>query len=418
MATASLLLPLRLLAWNAGAAARVAGRPRPVNTAPTFARPVAAGERQLPLGPRLYSLAAGEGQAVSPGDNPGSAEDVMLGTAALLAGSGLPPSAVAAFGSSKVPCSQRCSIGGVTGDIVHDLEDLLLSFGAQSTSVQEERAAGSKEQEIFADETWRAENRKLWDSCRVVATFDVEHDVQATLESVRDVMGLTSLQADIQDVLNEEWEAAVKASYVPTEIEPDLWIVPHWDEPPNPAATNIILEPGMAFGTGEHPTTRLCLGLVRQHVSAGNTVMDYGTGSGVLGIAALAFGAALAVGTDVDAFAVRVATSNAALNDCSDVFEVLVCGEDATDPDPVDQSPTAPAQYDMVVANILRGPLVDLRPRLLGYLRPGGRLILSGIIEEQVEQVLGAYSVDLDADSVEVRTQGSWAAITALRCSA
>lgn len=101
MATASLLLPLRLLAWNAGAAARVAGRPRPVNTAPTFARPVAAGERQLPLGPRLYSLAAGEGQAVSPGDNPGSAEDVMLGTAALLAGSGLPPSAVAAFGSSK-----------------------------------------------------------------------------------------------------------------------------------------------------------------------------------------------------------------------------------------------------------------------------------------------------------------------------
>lgn len=340
----------------------------------------------------------------------------MLGAAALLAKSGFPPAAVTAFSSTKVPCNLRCSIFGVSGDIVDDLADLLLSFGALSTSVQEGVSEGMPEQKIFADdETWRSENRKLWDTCKVDALFDTEHDILGTLDAVKSIIGVTDLQVDIQEVMQEEWEEAIKASYVPAQIDTDLWIVPHWCEPPNPEAINIILEPGMAFGTGEHPTTRLCLSAVRKHVRPGDTVMDYGTGSGILGIGALLFGAAQTIGTDVDAFAVRVASSNAALNGVEDMFEVLLCGEGANDADPLETSTRAAKDFDIVVANILRGPLIELKDRLLGYTKSGGRVILSGIIEDQVPQILQAYSPVFESGSVEVQLLGNWAVVTGLK---
>ncbi|KAF5842280.1 ribosomal protein L11 methyltransferase [Dunaliella salina] len=174
---------------------------------------------------------------------------------------------------------------------------------------------------------------------------------------------------------------------------------------------------------GEHPTTRMCL-LELEGMSGpggrlqGARVMDYGAGSGVLALAALKLGAARAVGTDVDPLAVRSARRNAELNGYNeDALCVLQCGQSLKDAEPVQQAKGNaygnPPQFDIVCANILRGPLFELAPRLLSYARPGSTLVLSGLLVEQVPEVMGAYAAHVS--NVQVRNDGPWACVTALR---
>ncbi|GLI70449.1 hypothetical protein VaNZ11_015364 [Volvox africanus] len=340
----------------------------------------------------------------------------------------------------------RCIITGISGDLAEELGDVLLTMGAQSVVVQEHRPPGAPEQEIFDDG-----EAHLWDRCDLLVHFPLEADVEGSLAMALDALGLDpggaagegnsaverqeegtsvfGIQYHVEAVANEAWVEQIKASYVPLRVCEDLWIIPEWSEPVDLAATNIILQPGVAFGTGEHPTTRLCLRELRDMGARGKllgaTVCDYGTGSGVLALAALKYGAARAVGTDIDSLAVKAAQRNGALNGFQPHnFLALQCGGGIHEPDPLavalngESSPSSPhssatSQFDLLVANILRGPLVELQPRLSRYVRPGGQLMLSGILYEQAEEIKMAYSREFE--DFRVFTDEQWALLLATK---
>lgn len=198
-----------------------------------------------------------------------------------------------------------------------------------------------------------------------------------------------------------------------------------------------MLTPGVAFGTGEHPTTRLCLRAIarlgglpveeggqqnEQNRLEKKRVLDYGTGSGVLAVAALLLGASRAVGTDTDPLAVRASAANARLNGVSGAFVAMRVAPDLPDADEDDEDDEAGARlrreagggFDLVVANILRGPLLELAPRLARLCAPGGRLLLSGILAEQAPEVQARYA-SLGFARFAVETEGSWAALSAVK---
>jgi ribosomal protein L11 methyltransferase len=241
-------------------------------------------------------------------------------------------------------------------------------------------------------------------------------------------MSLPPPAISVEAVRAQDWEAAIKASYQPVEVASGLWIVPTWcvdgegsDSAPWTAlgAKQLILEPGLAFGTGDHPTTRLCLRwlqkLSENGALKGCSVMDYGTGSGVLAVAALLLGAQRAVGTDVEPLAVRSADQNAALNGVGGAFTALRCGADLAAPEPLEEAgmPEPDRKFSVVVANILRGPLLELAPRLAGYAAPGAALGLSGILESQAPVVIEAYTPWFEG--FEMAGEAGWAVVTATR---
>lgn len=317
--------------------------------------------------------------------------------------------AAAAEASSDLePTCWKCTIQNVSASSAELLTDTLLSFGSQSVVIIEHRPEGAQEQEIFDDG-----KSTLWDKCDVVAHFALEHDVEETMAICSDIVEQPDLAYVKEPVANEAWVEQIKASYIPLKISGDLYIVPEWSEPEDPAAVNVILQPGVAFGTGEHPTTSLCLRHLhtnRQNLS-GLTIMDYGTGSGVLAIAALLMGAKEAIGTDVDSLAVKAANRNAELNATEGKFKALLCEPDIDGPEPLAALGQPGRQFDMCIANILRGPLVELQPRLSSYVRPGGELVLSGILVEQVPEIQEAYSGEFEGFAVS--SENGWAMISA-----
>ncbi|KAL0043426.1 hypothetical protein WJX79_004460 [Trebouxia sp. C0005] len=314
--------------------------------------------------------------------------------------------------ASRIPCLLRCRILGISGNNANPLADCLLSFGALSVSTEEYKAPGQPEQEVFQDGSGRT-----WDRCTVTGLFSPEHDIAQTLQTMQDVLNITVTQHQIEEVPDQEWVNAMKDSYQPTEVCKGLWIVPDWCETPDPSALNIRMAPGLAFGTGEHSTTRLLLQWLfdRRDKLQGAHVMDYGTGSGVLAVAALLMGAASAVGTDVDPLAVKAAKDNAALNSVRDRLTALQCSPSVQGEDPVAcMAPSQhPVQFDICIANILRGPLLDLQPRLSAYVKPGGHLLLSGILESQVAKVQDAYQGSF-AD-MQYKQENSWALLTGVK---
>ena len=189
-----------------------------------------------------------------------------------------------------------------------------------------------------------------------------------------------------------------QSQFEPIPISPRLWIVPTWHTPSDPGAINIVLDPGLAFGTGSHPTTRLCLRWLDDHLQGGENVLDYGCGSGILAIAAIKLGAASATGVDVDSQAVQASRDNAIANRVTDIQFFLpnacpeLCRRDAL-----------PGSFDLVVANILTNPLRMLAPLLANATRQGGHIVLSGILEEQAQEVMKIYQqwFDLNAPIFE-----------------
>ena len=269
------------------------------------------------------------------------------------------------------------------------LSEALLDLGALSVDLLDADADTPDEQAIFGEPGEPPPG--VWQHNRVSALFDSNEDVDALLRNASDSIGLKQIPPyHIETLADNDWVRLTQSQFEPIPISPRLWIVPTWHTPSDRGAINIVLDPGLAFGTGSHPTTRLCLRWLDSNLRGGESVLDYGCGSGILAIAALKLGAAHAVGVDVDLQAVNASRDNAAVNHVNNVQFYLP-----------DNAPLS--SYDLVVANILTNPLRILAPLLATATRPGGQIILSGILEEQAQDVMNIYQqwFDLNAPVFE-----------------
>lgn len=243
--------------------------------------------------------------------------------------------------------------------------------------------------------------RPLWQNTVVSALFDADRDPALILAALQQ-QGLDA-QAHHHEMLDDQvWERAWMDDFAPMRFGERLWIVPSWSESPDPQAVNLKLDPGLAFGTGTHETTALCLEWLDRADLQGKAVLDFGCGSGVLAIAALLLGAGNATGTDIDPQALTASEDNARNNGVADGLSLYL-------------PENLPAEYrcDVLVANILAGPLVELADQLAGYCRPGGTLALSGILAEQAESVRAAYTPWFDLNPTT--QQGDWVRIDGVR---
>lgn len=252
----------------------------------------------------------------------------------------------------------------------------LEAHGAISVDLSDADAGTDREQAFFAEP---GADAGLWPRCRLSALFDARAEVASLLDAaLADAGGPRIEGASIDRLQDADWVALTQRQFAPMQVGERLWIVPTWHEAPDPRAINVVLDPGAAFGTGSHPTTRLCLAWLERNVRAGDTVLDYGCGSGILAIAAMKLGAARAIAVDVDPLALEAARYNASRN------AVALDVRDAQQ----DMAETA----RITVANILANPLRMLAPLLASRTRPGGAIALSGILEEQAGPVAAAYA--------------------------
>ena len=262
-------------------------------------------------------------------------------------------------------------------DHAEALSESLLAHGALSVDLLDADADTPDEQAIFGEPGEPAAS--VWQHNLINALFEQDADVESILQSCYAELGITPPPAHRIEKLEEnDWVRLTQSQFDPIRISPRLWIVPTWHMPADPAAINIALDPGLAFGTGSHPTTRLCLRWLDANLAGGETVLDYGCGSGILAIAALKLGAGSAIGVDIDAQAVQASRDNAGANRVRADFFL---------PDDIRL-----AQYDVVVANILTNPLRALAPLLANATRPGGRIVLSGILAAQAAEVSLIYA--------------------------
>lgn len=273
---------------------------------------------------------------------------------------------------------QRVSLRVPAGD-ADRLSDLLLEAGALSVDVADAAAGTADERPLFGEPG--AEPTAAWADNVIMALFAPDVDADALVAAACAEAGVRGTRT-IEAVEEQDWVRVTQDQFAPIAISERLWIVPTWCEPVDPRALNLRLDPGLAFGTGSHPTTRLCLRWLDAHITPGCSVIDYGCGSGVLAIAARMLGAGVVTGVDIDPQAVLASRANAAANAVEAVFE--------------EPQRFAPAPADVVVANILSNPLRVLAPLICGLARPGGSVVLSGILATQRELVGEAYRPWLD----------------------
>lgn len=264
----------------------------------------------------------------------------------------------------------------VSGQSAEALADALAAAGALATDVEDADAGTPQESARFAEP---GADVVPWPRARVMALFAAEADAPQLLASaLADAEAVALDPARCEPVAEADWVRLTQSQFAPTRAGRRLWVVPSWHEPPDPGAVNIRLDPGAAFGTGTHPTTRLVLAWLESTLKGGEAVLDYGCGSGVLAIAALKLGATRAVGVDIDPLALEAARYNAAAN-----------GVDLACLSP-DDDIGAPA--DVTVANILANPLRMLAPLLAAKTRIGGVIALSGVLAPQADEVIAAYA--------------------------
>ena len=255
--------------------------------------------------------------------------------------------------------------------------DALLEAGALSASIEDADAGTPEERPQFGEPG--SVNTPGWERSRVVALLEPDADAGALLAAACRAAGFADVPSfAVEPVAEQNWVQVTQAQFDPIRVSQRLWIVPSWHEAPDPSAVNLVLDPGMAFGTGSHPTTRLCLEWLERNVAAGCSVLDYGCGSGILAIAAARLGAGQVAGVDIDPQAVDAARANAAANGVAAVF--------------ADSAAPVAGEYDLVVANILSNPLRVLAPAICAHVRRGGRLALSGILREQAGEIIAIYA--------------------------
>ena len=271
-------------------------------------------------------------------------------------------------------------------------EDLMLELGAVSVTFMD-----AEDQPIFEPDLGTT---PLWSQTHLLALFEGDTDAAALEQRVQ--LLANGLVYEVERLEDQEWERSWMDNFQPMRFGQRLWIVPSWHEAPEPEAVNLLLDPGLAVGTGTHPTTSLCLQWLDGEPVQGLQVLDFGCGSGILAIAALLLGAARAVGTDIDVQALEASRENANRNGIDPARFPLYLPADL---------PGEPA--DVVVANILAGPLVGLAEQITRLTRIGGRLALSGILAEQAEDVRAAYAGCFDLEPTA--TLDGWVRISGTR---
>ncbi len=243
---------------------------------------------------------------------------------------------------------------------------------------------------------------RLWDELQLIALFSQQRTPSEISRSVCEILGVRSLPADSFSLLpDQQWERAWMDRFRPMRFGRDLWVCPSHCEPENKSAVNLWLDPGLAFGTGTHATTALCLEWLDRNRPENRTLLDYGCGSGVLAIAALLLGAVTATATDIDPQALESSRNNAELNRVGHSLELLV-PEDLTD-----------RRYDILIANILFGPLCELKSRFAEFLPSGATIVMSGILKEQVPEIQENYASHFELDSIGIKD--GWARVSGMR---
>lgn len=282
------------------------------------------------------------------------------------------------------------------------LSDALLAAGAISVSVEDALAGTPAETPQFGEPDGNGPlATPLWNESRVVALFDPASDLRSRIESAARAAGIAvPPEPAISEVAEQDWVRLTQSQFDPIRISERLWIVPSWHAAPDPGALNLVLDPGLAFGTGSHPTTALCLEWLAGTLHGGETVLDYGCGSGILGIAAARLGAQTVLGVDIDDNALIAARDNAAANG------VEIALRHSRDP--------LPERFDIVIANILTNPLCVLAPLLAGRVARSGQLALSGVLESQAEMVVAAYAPLIALEVGAVRD--GWVRLEGRRC--
>lgn len=279
-------------------------------------------------------------------------------------------------------------------DQAQPLEDQLLGLGAVSVTFMD-----AEDQPIFEPDLGTT---PLWSNTHLLALFEGDTDPDTLINHLSLLRQGSLPDHQLERVEDQDWERSWMDSFQPMRFGQRLWIVPSWHTAPDPKAVNLLLDPGLAFGTGTHPTTALCLEWLDSEPVAGKQIIDFGCGSGILAIAALLLGAEHARGTDIDPQALDASRDNAGRNGIDPTrFSLYLPGD----------MPQEPAE--VLLANILAGPLVALAPQLTGLVQPGGRLALSGILAEQADGVVTAYSEHFELDPV-VEREG-WVRISGTR---
>lgn len=281
-------------------------------------------------------------------------------------------------------------------DRVETLSDALEALDALSVSVEDADAQTGAEQALFG-EPGMPPPKAGWQRSRIAALFPSEAAANEAVQllQLQDFFGGCEVMG-ISKVPDEDWVRLTQSQFTPVAITPEFWIVPTWHEPPAQARQVIRLDPGLAFGTGTHPTTRMCLGWIARQPLHGRRVLDYGCGSGILAIAAARFGAMPVDAVDIDPAAVASAQANAAANGVQ-----IAAGLPGM----------AAGQYHAVLANILAIPLKMLAPLLCAHVATGGHLVLAGILERQAEELRQAYAPYVHLDVADA--QDGWVLMTA-----
>jgi ribosomal protein L11 methyltransferase len=286
--------------------------------------------------------------------------------------------------------SYRELVFTVPAEIAEPLGDALLEVGALSVTVEDDAAGGYDENPLYGEPGLSPEVQ-AWDRSAVTALFnpemddsDAENFITELLTSLKEA-GFNLPAPEKKIVEEQDWVRLTQSQFAPIQIGQRIWVVPSWHEAPtDPDAICLAVDPGLAFGTGSHPTTHLCLLWLEQNTQlAGQSLLDYGCGSGILAIAAAKLGCNPVVGTDIDPQAMVAARSNAEINNT--LIRFVLPKENALEL-------AAETKYDIVMANILANPLQVLAPALVNKVRPGGKIVLSGVLARQAEEVIATYS--------------------------
>ncbi|GHA18332.1 ribosomal protein L11 methyltransferase [Arenicella chitinivorans] len=243
-----------------------------------------------------------------------------------------------------------------------------------------------------------------WQKVRVTALFDAQIALEPIIDFVQQhfsAQSNTEIPVQVETLVDQDWERVWLDSFTPIEVGDRLWICPSWCDPVDPEARNIILDPGLAFGTGTHPTTHLCLQWLSRQDLSGQAVLDYGSGTGILAIAALLSGAESAEAVDIDPLAVTACDENAARNELGHNLHACLPNQLADEPR---------HRYPLVIANILADVIIQLKDTLLAHLHAEGTLLLTGILTTQVDRVTAAFG---DKMAYHVEHQEQWALIIA-----
>ena len=265
---------------------------------------------------------------------------------------------------------------------VDSISDYLIELGAISSSIEDTNLNQNNEELIFGEPN--IQSQKFWEKNTVQALFDKKIDIEVIKAAIKNRFNTLNLSFSESRVEDKDWVKLTQSQFLPIRIHKKLWIIPSWHKIQDKKAINLILDPGLAFGTGAHPTTNLCLLCLLKYVNQNSSVLDYGCGSGILGIAAKKIGAEKVIGVDIDNQAIKASKDNSEINN------VKISWNNSDE--------IIKYKTDIIVANILSSALAVLAPVLAKYCKSNGKIALAGILESQEETIKKIYSKWFDFD--------------------